>query len=148
MHVRGFAEPSSGAISVEGIQCRNDSDILDACCYSLSLIAWYLLTFLFTSYSSSLWHMFLLLGSLLDTFKFTQLILYRTLTPRCSHSTTTGWENTSLLICDYAYQWTALPSVRFSRIGHIFLLTHLVLSYSMEFHAYAFLSISSQLPVQ
>ena len=125
-------------------QQRNN---MNGLCYSLSLIAWYLLAFLFTSYSSSLWHMFLWLGSLLDTLKFSQLVLYWTLILRHSCSTTTGQENTSLLIYGYAYQWTASPSVRFSCIGHVFLLTYLVLSYSMEFHTYAFLSISRQLPV-
>ena len=43
--------------------------------------------------------------------------------------------------------WTALPSVRFFRIGHVFPLTHQIPSCSMEFYAYASLSISRQLHV-
>ena len=99
------------------------------------------------TYSSVLQYVLLSLGSLLDTSKFIQLVPYRTLTPRCSHSITTGRENTSLLICYYAYQRTASPSVQFYRIGHVIPFTHLVPSDSMEFYTHVFLSIRSLLPV-
>ena len=63
---------------------------------------------------------------------------------------TTGRDYTSLLILAYCvdpYLWTASPSSRFSCIGYVFPITHLVLSYSMTFYAYASHSISSQLLV-
>ena len=56
-----------------------------------------------------------------------------------------------LLILAYyidPYLQTASPSGRFSHIGYVFLITHLVSSCSMAFYAYASHSISSMLPVQ
>ena len=52
-----------------------------------------------------------------------------------------------LAYCMDPYLRTASSSNQFSRIGYVFLITHLVLSCSMAFYAYGSHSISSTLPV-
>ena len=72
-------------------------------CYSLSLVTWYLSSFILMMYSSTLRYVFLWLDTLPDSFKFSQLFFYRTVTPRRSSSVPTGRDYTTLLI--HAYQW-------------------------------------------
>ena len=48
-----------------------------------------------------------------------------------------------LAYCLNPYPRTALSSIRFSHIGYVFLITHLILSCSMEFYVYASHSIST-----
>ena len=119
-------------------------------CYSLSPYSWYLLVVFLSSYSYPFRYVFLWLDSLLDPFKFVQLIVHWTLTLCCSSSVTTGRGDTFLFIPAYyldSYLRTASPSIRFYCIGYVFSLTHIVLSCSMTFHTYASHSISTLLPV-
>ena len=66
------------------------------------------------------------------------------LVPFSFHSYQTGlFHIIHLRLLMNPYLWTASPSIRFSHIGYVFLITHQILSCSTEFFAYAFLGISS-----
>ena len=49
----------------------------------------------------------------------------------------------SFMLTNESYLWTAPPSIQFSRIRYVFLITHRILFCFMEFFTYAFLGISS-----
>ena len=49
-------------------------------CYSLSPLSWYLPLFLLTSYSFTLWYVFIRLGTFTDSLESFELFFYRTIT--------------------------------------------------------------------
>ena len=115
-------------------------------CYSSSPLPWYLSLFLLSSHSPALWYVLLRLGTFSSSFEFFELFFYRTITravlvlllpdgmmPVDSFVLTLIMD--SLVFCPILSYRTRIPHYS------------LIPSCSMEFHAYASLSISRPLHV-